>query len=163
MNWYGLYSSIIALKINLGWIANTLYWCSKSMVLTITKSNKRRAAIVYLYCLAITSSVSVLPKSEENQRLPFCYSLSLSTETLYVRAHFSEEIMVQDKLLFESATLIQPTTVSAKLTTSTKGRYLTLIILPFYSCPRQLLKLSTEKFMKLPPHKDSSGGSHESH
>ena len=39
---------------------NWLHWCSKSMLITITKSNKLRAAIFYSYCPAIdTSSASL--------------------------------------------------------------------------------------------------------
>ena len=47
--WRWLYSSIITLKVKCQHGTNRLYWWPKLMVITITKSNKRCAAIVYLY------------------------------------------------------------------------------------------------------------------
>ena len=60
MNSRGLYSSIINLKVKYLHGRNRLYLSSKSMMITITKSNKLCAAIVYLYCLAIGTSIASL-------------------------------------------------------------------------------------------------------
>ena len=61
------------------------------MVIIITKLNKRRAAIAYLYGPAITtSSASLLHKLNENRGEQFCCSSSLELK-IYIFGAFSQE------------------------------------------------------------------------
>ena len=62
------------------------------MAITITKSNKTRAAIVYLYCPAIgTSSASLLQKSDGNKESQFCYFSSLYLNMAMFDVYFRRE------------------------------------------------------------------------
>ena len=68
--------------------------CSKLMVITITKSNKLRAAIAYLYCPAIgTSSAWLLQKLDKIKELTFCYFYSLYAKTYMLSAWSQRRVL----------------------------------------------------------------------
>ena len=143
MNSRELYSSIINLKVKCLHGGNRLYRSSKSMVITIIKSNKQRAAIVYLYCPAIGTSSVTAPRIGLK---PWIYILLVSLslpKKLYVWRVISGKSLVCNKLLVKPATSIKQTTKTPWASGLTKHMCLTMKSSSLYSCACRGLKLST--------------------
>ena len=111
MNSCRLYSSIMNSKVKCPHGAITLYRCSKTMIITFTRSKKLCAAIVYLYCLAIgISSASLLQKADEIKELPLCYFSLLYVKNVWLA--ISGESLEMLKCVSTSVTWIKHSTTS---------------------------------------------------
>ena len=76
---------------------------------------------------------------------------------LLCSAWFSEESLVWNELVYDTATWIQQWTLFPGTIWFSKDTCLKLIFSSFYSCPGRPLKPSTQKFMKLPLQASFSG------